>query len=79
MNGRELGILCFGIAVGLVAGAAAGLLAAPQSGRLTRRKIRRAGAELQDRITDTSEAWLDSGREFVDKAAQTARRTVARS
>jgi gas vesicle protein len=64
---------------GLAAGSAVGLLSAPHSGRRTRRKLRRAGAHLQERITEGGEAWLDRGREIVSEAARTARRTVSRA
>lgn len=79
MNQREMGFLCLGVLFGLAAGGAAGLLSAPTSGRNTRRRLRRAGEELQDRISEAGEDWIGKGRDFVEDAARTARRTVARS
>ena len=79
MSDRELGFLCLGVIFGAAAGAAAGLLTAPRSGRHTRRMLRRTGEELQDRLAETGEDWIDRGRELVDEAARTARRTVARA
>ena len=79
MRDRELGFLCLGMLAGLAAGAAVGLLTAPHSGRHTRRLLRRRGEEIQDRVTEASEDWVDRGREFVDEAARTARRTVSRA
>jgi gas vesicle protein len=79
MNQREMGYMCLGVLFGLAAGGAAGLLSAPHSGRHTRRRLRRAGEDIQDRISETGEEWLGRGRDFVDEAAKTARRTVARA
>ncbi len=79
MSQRELGFLCFGVLFGLAAGGAAGLLNAPHAGKHTRRRLRRAGEELQDRIVERGEEWMDRGRGMVDEAAKTARRTVTRA
>jgi len=79
MSDRELGFLFLGVLFGAAAGAAAGLLSAPHSGRPTRRMLRRRGEEWQDRFTEASEDWVERGRELVDDAARTARRTAARA
>lgn len=78
MSDRELGFLCLGVLFGAAAGAAAGLLSAPHSGRHTRRILRRRGEELQDRLSEAGEEWVDRGRELVDDATRTARKTAAR-
>lgn len=79
MSDRELGFLCLGVLAGIAAGAAAGLLTAPHSGRHTRRLLRRRGEEMQDRIAEAGEDWMDRGRELVDEAARSARRSVSRA
>ena len=77
MSDRELGFLCLGVLIGVAAGAATGLLAAPHSGRHTRRMLRRRGEELQDRISEAGEDWMDRGRELVDEAGEPALGSLA--
>jgi gas vesicle protein len=53
-----LGGLLAGTLVGALAGAGAMLLLAPQSGKRTRARILRKGAELSEQATDTVEGSL---------------------
>ena len=53
-NNNTLGVLA-GLVVGCVAGAAAMLLLAPQSGKDTRMQIQEKGIELRDRSTEMME------------------------
>ena len=61
-----------GFTLGLAVGAGAALLLAPQSGRVTRRRLRRAAEELG---ATAAERW----REFRGEAADAARRTTERA
>ena len=52
---KTLGIACIGAGIG----AAAALLYAPQSGRRTRRDLRKFGARQVDRVRDLGEGITD--------------------
>jgi gas vesicle protein len=52
-NGTSAGMFMVGLLVGGIAGAAAALLLAPQSGEETRARIRQRGEELQGKAEDT--------------------------
>ena len=67
MTERECGFMCLGVAVGAILGAGIGMLTAPHSGRVTRRRLRRAGEELEDRLYERGEEIVDRGREYADR------------
>jgi len=52
---KTVGIVCVGAGIG----AATALLYAPQSGRRTRRDLKRFGARQFDRVSDLSENFTD--------------------
>jgi len=68
MNARECGILSLGLFLGASAGAAIGMLSAPQSGVRTRRKLRRVGEQLCDDLSERGEELVERGREAADEA-----------
>ena len=62
--------------VWFVAGAAIGatvaLLYAPQSGRETRRIIKRKTKEGREALTESGREWMDKGRELYEKGLRVA-------
>lgn len=68
MNARECGLLSLGFFLGATVGAAMGVLAAPQSGARTRRKLVRAGEQLRDDLAERGEDLVERGREAADQA-----------
>ena len=63
-----------GLFLGAVIGAGIALLAAPQSGRRTRRKIRSAATDLKHTASDRWDELADDVKEKVDDAIQGARK-----
>lgn len=63
-----------GLLLGAVVGAGVALLLAPQSGRRTRRRIRRAAEDLRDSTADRWEALSGEVRGRVDEAVAGARK-----
>ncbi len=76
MTTRECGYLSIGLFLGASFGAAVGMLTAPHSGSYTRRKLRRAGEQLRDDVTERGEELIERGREIVDRGAEMARHTT---
>jgi gas vesicle protein len=66
-----------GLALGAVIGAGVALLTTPQSGRRTRRRIRRAAGEIRDTATDRFDDMAEDVRERVDEALRGARKRLA--
>lgn len=67
MGVRDFGFWLCGVLTGITLGVAGGVLFAPQSGRHTRRKLRRAAEDVQDRLEEAAEDVAGRGREFVDR------------
>jgi len=57
---------------GAAAGAAVALLFAPQSGRKTRRYLRRKAGESREVLAEAGEEILNRGREFVERGRHVA-------
>lgn len=76
MNIRECGFLSLGLFLGASLGAAIGMLNAPASGNITRRRLRRRGEQLRDDLTERGEELMERGREMVDRTTGEARRRV---
>jgi gas vesicle protein len=66
-----------GLALGAVIGAGITLLTAPNSGRRTRRRIRRAAVGLRDSATDRWEDLAQDVKGKVDEAIRGARSKFA--
>jgi gas vesicle protein len=62
-----------GLVLGAFIGAGAALLTAPQSGRRTRRKIKRAASGVRENAGDRWEDLADDVKDRVDEAVHTAR------
>ena len=70
MTERECGFMCLGVAVGAILGAGIGMLTAPHSGRVTRRRLRRAGEEFEDRLHERGEELVERGRDMADRGRE---------
>ena len=66
-----------GLLLGAVIGAGVALLAAPQSGRRTRRRIKRTALTLRDSATDGWDDLADEVKGKVDDAIEGARKRFA--
>jgi gas vesicle protein len=62
-----------GLALGAVIGAGVALLTAPQSGRRTRRRLRRAAVDLKDTASDRWDELAQDMKVKVDDAVRGAR------
>lgn len=76
MTYREAGLWGCGFLAGSALGLAAGILTAPQSGKRTRRMIRRKAEETEDRIAEAAEKAVDRGREMIDEGKRLVDETV---
>ena len=74
-NIRMAAMFIAGALFGAVAGSAAALLTAPQSGKATRKLIMRRGAALRDQALDT----VDEAREQARRAVTSARGETRRA
>jgi len=63
-----------GLLLGAVIGAGIALLAAPQSGRRTRRRIRKVAGELRDTASDRWDELADDVKGKVDDAIRGAKK-----
>ena len=70
---NTLGVLG-GMLIGALAGAAAALLLAPQSGKNTRRQIQEKGIELRDRTTELVDDTMTKVRTSANKIAMDLKR-----
>jgi gas vesicle protein len=66
-----------GLVIGAMIGAGVTMLTAPQSGRRTRRRIRKAAGELRDTSTDRWDDLADDVKVRVDDAIHGARKKFA--
>jgi gas vesicle protein len=67
-----------GLLLGAVIGAGVALLAAPDSGRVTRRRLKRAAAGLKDGAVDRWDELTEDVKEKVDTALKGARKRLTR-
>ncbi len=67
-NDGQIATLLTGIAIGAILGAGIALLSAPESGRRTRRRIRRTAGNLKEGAGDRWEELADEVKEKVDDA-----------
>ncbi|MEJ2336883.1 MAG: YtxH domain-containing protein [Gemmatimonadales bacterium] len=67
-----------GVLVGALLGAGAALLLAPESGKRTRRRIRRSAEDLTDAAGDTLQTVADDAKRLADDARRAAERSSER-
>jgi gas vesicle protein len=67
-----------GLLLGAVIGAGVALLAAPDSGRATRKRLKRAAAGLKDGAADRWDELTEDVKEKVDVALKGARKRLTR-
>lgn len=65
-----------GLFLGAVIGAGVALLAAPHSGRRTRRRIRKVAGDLKHTASDRWDELADDVKERVDEAIQVAKKRL---
>jgi len=68
-----------GLVLGVFLGAGIALLTAPESGRRTRRRLRRAAGDIRENATDRWEELADDVKGRVDDAFQGARKRFTTS
>lgn len=66
-----------GLVLGVVIGAGVALLTAPESGRRTRRRLKRAAGEIRDTASDRWDELADDVKVRVDDAIKGARKRFA--
>lgn len=66
-----------GLVIGAVIGAGVAMLTAPQSGRRTRRRIRKVAGDFRETATDRWDDLADDVKVRVDDAIQGARKKFA--
>ncbi|MDT8369683.1 MAG: YtxH domain-containing protein [Longimicrobiales bacterium] len=69
----KIGALAVGLALGAVIGAGIALLAAPESGDRTRRRLRRTTGRIASDAGDRWEDFADDVKERIDDAVSVAR------
>lgn len=69
---KRYGGLCSAFVLGAAFGSAVSLLFAPQSGRRTRRLIRRKTETGVDYLTDRTEGMVEKGREALERGKEVA-------
>jgi gas vesicle protein len=72
--GLLIGGLLIGLLVGGLAGAVAMLLLAPQSGKRTRAKLQRQGAELREQAAETMGDAVEQARDKAHQITQDVRK-----
>ncbi len=72
-NEAQLVNFLSGLLLGTILGAGIALLSAPQSGRRTRRRLRKAAIDIRDSASDRWEELSDDVKRKVDEAIDGAR------
>jgi len=67
----------FAFLAGLAIGAAVAVFATPQSGRKTRRQLRRKAEDLQDSLEEIGEDLVQKGRDLIERGRETADEALA--
>ena len=71
--GHEAFVFFIGLVLGALAGLAFGLLIAPHSGAVTRRKIIRSADEAKDQVTEVIDDLEESGRGILNDVKKTVK------
>jgi gas vesicle protein len=77
-DGTQLFSFFSGLVLGAFLGAGFALLSAPDSGRRTRRRLRKAAGEIRDTATDRWDDLADDVKGRVDDAIKGARQKLVR-
>tara|TARA_B100000029_G_scaffold427225_1_gene436536 strand:- start:317 stop:550 length:234 start_codon:yes stop_codon:yes gene_type:complete len=72
-SGNETLVFIAGLSIGALVGFAFGILAAPHSGSVTRRKVIRTGGEVRDQVSEVIDDLEESGRELLNDVRRVAR------
>jgi gas vesicle protein len=75
---REAASFVSGLVLGAIIGAGVALLTAPQSGRRTRRRLRRSASDVRDSAGGRLDELAGEVRDKVDKALGGARKHLVR-
>lgn len=75
-NDTDLFNFVSGLLLGAAVGAGVALLMAPQSGRRTRKKIRRAAGDIRHTAEDRWDELAEDVKSRVDDAVRSARKSV---
>jgi gas vesicle protein len=71
--GHEAFVFFVGLVLGALAGLAFGLLIAPHSGAVTRRKIVRSAGEAKDQVTEVIDDLEETGRGILNDVKTTVK------
>jgi|TARA_B100000809_G_scaffold258827_1_gene302701 gas vesicle protein len=71
--GQEAFVFFIGLVLGALAGLAFGLLIAPHSGAVTRRKIIRSAGEAKDQVTEVIDDLEETGRGIMNDVKKTVK------
>lgn len=69
--GHDGFVFLSGAIVGAIVGLSVGILIAPNSGAVTRRKILRSAGEAKDHVTEVIDDLEESGRSFINNVKGT--------
>ena len=72
--GHEAFVFFIGLVLGALAGLAFGLLIAPHSGAVTRRKIIRSAGEAKDQVTEVIDDLEETGRGILNDVKKQSNR-----
>ena len=71
--GHEAFVFFIGLVLGALAGLAFGLMIAPHSGAVTRRKIVRSAGEAKDQVTEVIDDLEETGRGILNDVKTTVK------
>ena len=72
-SGNEALVFIAGLSIGALVGFAFGILAAPHSASVTRRKLIRTDDEAKDQVSEVFDDLEESGRELLNDVKRVAR------
>ncbi len=72
-SGSEALVFIAGLSLGALVGFAFGILAAPHSGAVTRRKIVRSAGEAKDQVSEVMDDLEESGRGLINDVKSVGR------
>jgi gas vesicle protein len=71
--GHDAFVLVSGLAIGALVGLAVGVLIAPHSGSVTRRKILRSAGEAKDHVSEVFDDLEETGRDILNDVKRATR------